>query len=337
MTLAQLKAQCDLILDTTITSSAFLVAANNARKNAELRHNFEYCRLKATLSIDGVTGGLLANAVIAGEAARYAVVSGTLTPAATGTYTQTGTAFGFPLYTRTTGTLYYLYYDGDDWIITASATSATNAWIYEGAASGSPTGSGLYPPFGTYLGTASVLGTDTTEFQSIREIVALLLTNANGTNIPIDFARADIPIERDRAESELSDDYSYYNRYPSDRAILARGGASTSVIQRGTTLYIYPLDTVSTSPLAVTIEGYGWLNDYNSADLLTAVAPDFLVEHGFAYLQWHIVCELNYVYQRFVPRQEGVLSAPETARDNAWRDLILWDTYMVSNNTTRSR
>lgn len=43
----------------------FLVAANNARKSAEKKHDFEYSRCTATLSIDGVNGGDLNDAVIA--------------------------------------------------------------------------------------------------------------------------------------------------------------------------------------------------------------------------------------------------------------------------------
>jgi len=112
---------------------------------------------------------------------------------------------------------------------------------------------------------------------------------------------------------------------------------STSIIQRGGKLYIYPLDTVSTTPISVILEGYGWLRDYVAADLSDAEPTDFFIEHGFAYMQWAIVCELNYIFQHFVPRQEGVLSAPEKARDQAWHDFVTWDSYMVDSNMTRSR
>lgn len=42
----------------------FLVAANNARKEAEKGHTFEFAKLRATLVIDSVNGGALTDAVI---------------------------------------------------------------------------------------------------------------------------------------------------------------------------------------------------------------------------------------------------------------------------------
>lgn len=70
MNLVQLKAVVAAYHQKQITDlqigpvDLFLIAANNARKRAEKLHDFEYCRLSATLNIDSVTGGDLSTAVI---------------------------------------------------------------------------------------------------------------------------------------------------------------------------------------------------------------------------------------------------------------------------------
>ena len=125
-------------------------------------------------------------------------------------------------------------------------------------------------------------------------------------------------------------------RYPSDAQYLARGSTST-IIQRNGSLYVYPFSNVTTTPLSVRLLGYAWLADYTASDLLSTTEKDFFLSKGSRYMQWAIVCELNYIFQRFVPRQEGVLAPPEKAREEAWRDFVLWDEYLVDPNSTVSR
>lgn len=245
MTLATLKSVCatyhakttgDLTVDSV---DLFLVAANNARRNAELLHNFEDARVQATLVIDGVTGGALTAAVFD--------------------------------------------YGGD------------------------------------------------AMFSGIKEIVGIGRVSDGGSVVPLDFANPSVLAERDRTEIELSADYWFGNRYPSDRDLQVRG-SSSSLIQRGDSIFVYPASNATSTPLSVTIEGYGWLKDY-----ATTADTDFFVQYGHRFLQWSIINELNYLFKTFVPRTEGNLSAPEKERDMAWRDLLLWDTYKVNSNMTRSR
>jgi hypothetical protein len=174
-------------------------------------------------------------------------------------------------------------------------------------------------------------------FASIKEVVAVMRQRPDGTFIPLDFARADIPIERDRTELEFEDSLFPYVRYPSD-ADIRTGGSSSSIIQRGRKLEIYPhFNDVTSTPLSCRLECIGWLADYVDADLSDTSPSDFFVEHGAAYLQWGIIIELNAYFKTYVPRQEGNLGEPQTKMDAAWHDLLLWDTYAVDSNTTRSR
>lgn len=250
MNLATLKATVAAYHQKTVaqltpeTTDLFLVAANNARKNAEKLHNFEDCRCTATLAVAGVTGGALEDAEITPE--------------------------------------------------------------------------------------------DT--FSGIKEILAISGLRSGTDFVPLDFTTPDISIERDRYELELSDNFWPVNRYPSDAQLLNRTG-NAALVQRAGSLYFFPRVVASTDPpLTVYIEGYGWLNDYTDTDLVpSAATPDFLVENGFSYLQWAIIIELNYIFQTFVPRQEGNVGSPDKMLQEAWRDLMLWDDYKVISHSTRSR
>lgn len=178
-------------------------------------------------------------------------------------------------------------------------------------------------------------------FSGIKEVIALSGLNVSQQFVPLDFTRADIEIERERYEIELSNNFWPTDRYPSDADVLRNVGAGT-LVMRGNTIYNFPRMQTSAGnvPLTVYIEGYGWLLDYTDDDLdgnIDELGPkDFLVEHGFEFLQWATIIELNWKFQTFVPRQEGNVGSPEAMRQEAWKDLLLWDTYQ-DVNLTRSR
>lgn len=335
----------------------FLNAANNARRNLELKHNFEFSRLNAILEIDGLAGGALNTAFIEpsdgwinggynwpawslpqNAVVPQVVVSGTLTPStAVGTYTQQGMLFGqpfyvFPIDASNDWALYYNPTVGS-YVIAQTITNGalTDYWV--NGTSG-PTFAGTYTGNGASSGTATVA--NGSKWNGIKEVVAVLRRRPDGTYIPLDFARADIPIELDRTELEFADNLFPYLRYPSDAQINARG-TNSAIIQRGKVLYIYPRYTSGVSQtFQCQLEAFGWLPDYTAADYLTE-NPDFIVEYGSDYLQWSIACELNYIYQTWVPRTEGNPGSPEAKLAAAELRLIDWDSYLVDSNTTRSR
>lgn len=341
MTLSNIKKACAAYhgvavsdLTPSVGIDLFLVAANNCKANAQALNNFEYSRVQATLSIDGETGGALSSATITGNVNDTLTVTSTV---AAGTYIRQGEFGGYPLFTKEGSTTYFLYYNAADasYVIATTLSSAalTNYWL---PASDILTPPGSYVGQGSAAGTAVVTHATSSLWTGIREVVAVSRTNTDGILVPLDFTRSDIPIERDRYELELSEDYEAYRRYPSDAALLNRGSNGT-LVQRGRTLYVYPVDQISSTPLSVTIEGYGQLADYDAASLLLSTPPDFFVEFAPAYIQWYCICELNYLFKTFVARTEGNLSMPEKERDTAWRNLLLWDTYLIDANSTRSR
>lgn len=350
-TLSEIKAACAAFHGKTASDftvngvDLFLVAANNARRDAELRHNFEYARCRATLSIDPTDGGALSAAVIEGNTSSDATsltAAGTVTPGSVvGTFHRSATQVGGAYYYTSLGPAnesWILYFSVTTWFLVnfhdyPNFAELVGDWSMVGTAA-DPTGT--YTPNNGATGNVTIAGVTASTFSGVKEVTAITRTRPDGTHMPLDFTRADIGLERDRYELELSDDYWPASRYPSDAQILLSGSTST-LVQLGRTIFIHPKDTTSTEDLDVILYGYGMLSDYGTAALADTTPTDFFVEFGAAYLQWSVICEINYLWKSFVPRTEGNLSPPEQAREKAWRDLLLWDTYLVDSNSTRSR
>lgn len=250
MTLTELRNTCAAYHQKRVndltknTVDLFLLAANNARKNAEKLHSFEWNRCTASLDIDGVTGGALADAIL--------------------------------------------------------------------------------DPVDT--------------FQKIKEVVNISVLR-NNVYIPVEFTRSDIEIEHERSELQLDNRYWFANRYPSDSQFDLMW-AERTIAQRAQSLFIFPRVTVATppNPIPVSMECYGYLNNYTTDNYVDNEPTDWFLDQGDNYLQWSIIDDLNYIFQTFVPRQEGnVIPSPKDKRDEAWRDLLLWDGYMVDSHVTRPK
>lgn len=322
------KALADLSI---LGQDMFLVAANNARRNGEMLHNFEMTRVEGTLTIDPHTGGSLNSVVIGDDTTAIATVSGTLVPNVAGVYYKVGTnAAGDNVYAKSVNGVYYtIGYTGSNWVI--STNDAVSYWF-------SPTFAGAYDVGGSAVGTATVAGTTgVSVWGGIKEVVALTRTNADFSRVPLDFQRADVPIEWDRAYRQLSDNSYTRDRYPSDADLLSVT-ARVAVVQRRRSLFIYPVPSTSvTDSLIVNIEGYAWLPPYTTIGSSGDADQDFFLTYGTSYMQWAIVNELNTLFQTFVARQEGVLVEPQAKADVAWKDFVLWDSFQVDSHANYRR
>jgi hypothetical protein len=88
----------------------------------------------------------------------------------------------------------------------------------------------------------------------------------------------------------------------------------------GGSIFLEPSPTVS---VTLVLDGYRWMDDYtDDAD------TDFFTEHGHDFLLWHAVVSVNHKLEVFAQRQEGTLSPPTAARDEAWESLLKWDSFM---------
>lgn len=226
------KVAADLTIDGV---DLFLLAANNAKKSAERLHNFELEWIKATISVDYITGGLFS--------------------------------------------------------------------------------------------AATILPADI--FSGIKEILSVSGT-VNNCVVPIRFTRP----------KGVPQSYDWnIPRYPTDGQVTTSGSSCPfGLVFRGDQINIYPTQTTA-GTLPINIEGYGWLNDYDAIMVADddADPQDFLISYGFDFLQWSIIIELNYVFQTFVNRQEGNVGVPTKMRDDAWEDLIDWDSNRIDPHIRDTR
>lgn len=341
MTLAQLKILVAAYLGKTPTDltvggvDLFLVAANNARREAEQLHNFEMSRISGTLNIDGTAGGQLSAIAINGGSSNSVVVTGTITPAdALGTYYANGTVGGKTYYERAGTALWKLYWSVTDtsWYIQRFTDYNDTSLLWGRSAPNALVTGTFNSPLGGATGTATAtLGATT--FSGVKEITAVTRVNSIGYSIPVPYMREDMALDRDRDLNNLDADTFYYFRYPSDADFLLQHNA-TAIVQRNNALYIYPGGVNITSPYAVGIRGYGWLSEYTDSNLTDTNPTDYFIQYGPSYMQWACICELNYLFQRFVSRQEGVLSAPEKKKEEAWQKLLVWDAYSIDSNVS---
>lgn len=310
----------------------FLVAANNARRNAELLVNFELARVQATLSIDGDSGGSLSSAVIVGDVSETVTAVGVTSPVTAGTYTRIGIYNGHPIYVNNNSTMLLFFSAVEGEYLLAAALAEGDNYLSAGGA----TATGSFVHNGTTTGTAVLTAGAAGLWNGIKEVTAIMRQRPDGTYIPLDFASVAVPIERDRSELEFQDCTMPYLRYPSDAQLLARG-SNSSIVQRRGTLFVYPHFTnQATYSIDSLLEAFAWLPDYDATTLANTTYEDFLMKFGADYLQWAIICELNFIFQTFVPRTEGAITAPEQAKNDALQRLIEWNAYMVDGNMTRS-
>lgn len=340
----------DLVIGGT---DMFLMAANNARRSAELQHNFELARVSGTITIDGVNGADISTIQYEGDVGVN--ITGTLSPDATGSYRYQGSFNGAPFYLKLTSdptTSFALWYDSGvgKWYLNrftyfavvpgdgSSYASDLGVWSLTRDGS-SPAGTYTSETVG-YTGSP-VVSVGATSFSSFKEFTSIARIRPDGIRVPMDFSNPDVPIERDRTRWELNRFWSSDLRWPSDADILQHNWAIT-IYQRGTMLFRYPRDTISKLPLECHIEGYGWLQPYTTSQLTnspdpTAPAEDFILGYGEEYMLWKVICDLNPLFGTFVPREEGNVASPEKQLDAAWQRLLLWDSYVVDSHTTRSR
>lgn len=321
----------------------FLNAANNVRMWAEMKHNFTFTQVRAAMRIDGMVGTPLSSAIIDNDVEESILCSGTLSPNVVGQFVRNGNWGIRPLYIiynlalhQATFCFYSTFYNS--YIVSQTLNNAvqTNYWIP------SPIQDfplGTYTPQGSNTGTLTMGFAQYSTWNGLKEVIAVMRTNEQGIHVPLDFTRADIPIERDRTTRELSDNYWYWNRFPSDADILNIRGDAT-IIQRRQALFIYPSPTQVPSPaINVSLEAYAWLAPYTSIGMSTDPDQDFLCTIGAEFYQWRIAAELNIYFKTFVPRTEGNLADNDlqTRAASVWNELIAWDQYQINNNATRSR
>lgn len=107
-----------------------------------------------------------------------------------------------------------------------------------------------------------------------------------------------------------------YIRYPGDEDY-ERDQIKNYLVHQGDKVSLYPPQDAT-----LVIEGNRWMSDY-VADTDT----DFILQHGFDWMMWAVIVDLNHIFQTYVPRQEGSLPPPVRIRDEAWLTFVGNDEY----------
>ena len=92
-----------------------------------------------------------------------------------------------------------------------------------------------------------------------------------------------------------------------------------TLIAVGQRFFLYPAND---EDFDVRIDCSIWNPEYTDDE-----DSDFFLEHGFEYMMWACVVEVNRLIQAFVPRSEGSLPPPIRERDEAAQALIEFDIY----------
>lgn len=115
-------------------------------------------------------------------------------------------------------------------------------------------------------------------------------------------------------------------RYPSDAQFRRWNSGGLKVLQFGGKLFKYPFGTAGESS-TLTLQVYKWFDEYEGED--AADMEDVFTQHGYDYLKWATIVEVNHLAKAFVSRQEGNLAPPTAMADAALSALISWDEYVI--------
>jgi len=340
MTLAQLKSVVAAyhhksLSDLTVGGvDLFLVAANNARRNAELRHNFEFARVAATLDITGASGGSLLNATIT-EGTATARVREITNVSRLNTIGDRRIPLDF-----TRADIAVERERSEDelrnhWEWYYRVPSDADLLNRRGKASVVQRGHQLfvYPipvsdpentPITLYLEGYGDLPDYTSDNLASTSAVV------TGTLFP-DITGTYLPYGVDTFGK------TFYVNTGSPTATIEYTGSNWALHQQGDHFLDYFLKDVDEVTAAGTYVGVNSNTGTATVTIGSAIEPDFLLTYGQSYMQWETIIEMNYLFTTFVPRQEGNLSAPEKARDQAWENLLTWDAYMIDSAITRPR
>lgn len=287
------------------------MAANQVRKTAELQHDFEFQRKLLTLSVNGITGGSLLNAVISGTATTVDIKSiinlglfdtdSNLRPARWSTVAEglrnEVSRTPIPRYPSDAGSI-------SPWSGQLAQFTLTGDTVY------------AWPKTTAGHIETYTLGIEAYVFDS----------DWTGTND----VTVSSPIPGTFAHIGTYDSYGLYWREVGS-GFLYRTSVTDAWILNGNYLQSDPdppywkLETTSQSPVGT----YTAVGTTGSPVVTDSIASytNVWTKQGQQYLQWGTICQLNHLYKEFVFRQEGNLPPPEKYRDEGLATLINWDVF----------
>lgn len=286
-----------------------IIAANNARRYAEKRHDWSQSIVSGEIRIDPVTGG-------SASSMRVPTWTTPLSTSASGSLTTYGTIGQLVNATWLSNV--------EEITLTAGGVVVTPETVQVVAKSFDGDVTAVYFLSGL---SGAIEATD--------ELVNAVFANTQGATVNIksflNFWHADrqLPIKfmdaklfgHRRQDQELENELMDYERYQTDEGSQHR--SLRTVLIRGGQLW---LDPMPTDTYDIKVDAYKWFSDYTSDS-----DTDFFTDKGQDYMLHAVAVELNRLAQRWVPRQEGSLAPPTKERDLALATLIQQDVMMTES------
>ncbi len=343
VTLLEIKTAVANFFEKTVSEltingqDMFLTAVNQVRRQAELKHDFEFQRKLVTVSVNGVTGGSLEAAVEYGTATAVAIKS----VIEMGVFDDDANLR--PVEWTTVAESLERQRGDDRWVNFESARADWEPSGLRGSGRFNFTGTQLYhfPKDSTNNYT---VGLEVYAFSSSWAITPSYITIAGATN------------------TAYNGDYIFIGYNPSlagNLYLLSGNGVVTAkaLWSNGGNWKITAAADIGTDSinqysfsdplnLAYPVNGSTWQN--NGTFTGTVVNTNAYVENAYTvsdiwttyaaeYLIWGCVCYLNVIFQKFVFRQEGSVTSPDKQRDLALEAFIDWDSARYEQNRRHYR
>ena len=346
MTILQLKTAVanyfeKTVADLTVNGQDLgLLALNQVRRQAELGHDFEFQRKLVTVSVDGVTGGSLENAVLYSDGVTAVDVK---TVIDIGTFDTSGNLR--PVEWTTVAESLVRQREEErftSWrnpqFEEVSLTYPKRAYRY------AVSGASIFRFPKNNVVTPLTLGMEVYAFTADFGV-------QGGVPATVYIAGSDVA-----TLVKLYTQVGFLNDYPLYMAIAM--SAVEVVFWSGGSWYIIPSQFLGNTPgiyayghsvasVATRPPDSGWTNlgtatgtvvlAYTEATSSGDGYTDEWTTYGAQYLQWGAICQLNHIFKSFVFRQEGNLPPPEKLRDDGLAAFISWDEARYENNRRHRR
>jgi len=295
-----LELNGDAAAKVTLVDKLILRAANNARKWAEKKHDFSWndMTLAGQIPINGVGLGLNRELYQWPHKEFGMNVNGV---------TGSGTISSYYLHSKVrVGSVFWVINTGyaGTWT-TAKATVASrevNGWtIVCTFTDGTPEANAQY----FYVNFDFNLKQN---HRQIKTLHSCFLADENHVgSVPLRIER------KARLTSRLIENYEAQD------ASQTLNWSGQRMINHGNRLYLYPNNEAVQNVL---VDANVWAYDY-----IDDSSTDEFLQHGFEFMQWATIVEVNRLLQTYVARQEGNIAPPNNDRDRALKELIDFDIY----------
>lgn len=278
-----------------------LLAVNNAMRTAQRRHDFNFLYDLVEVTVDPVSGGKWTNVTPTTQ----------LFPAPTSEWHIMPGALAIELWTVN-------YPDIDPRTVTQlRVVSGTHQGTYAVLGYNEVHDALVFKGYATPYDNVDTVDLEFTyTTKTLRKIQGMFLPSGDAMMpIPWDSQR-NAASQRLREHDVSSVSYSR----DLDRVYGGSGEVLNSSLRGEVVSDTIFLQPIQDQAQVINVSGFKWIDDITGL-----TDTNFFIEHGFEWLMWQMIIELNHLSKQFVFRQEGNLGPPTQQVQNSWDDLVGWD------------